>query len=501
MRSFCTEGPIDKKKNYYVPRTQLLKTGMKKVDESRYFTLFAPRQSGKTTYFQMLIDEIRIHRLNYLPVWVSFESFGDISKRDFLLLFYNQIKPQIEYTAEEVKEIPNLELYFQGISVRSKKELILIIDEIEGLKNMELLNTFMHTIRSIYHRKEAIGLKSVILAGVSNITGIIQDSASPFNIADQLDIPYFTREEVYGLLSQHEEETGQIFEEQVKEGIYLNTLGQPGLVGALARDLVEKKCPQGQTVTMDRFYKTIDDFTRVYIDKNISNVLNKAKQYPEIILKILFGEGIIFDTSDERISYLNVNGVIDDCDGICCIPVPVYKKRIYNAFKPKINGEKKYFLDIKKRMDDFLFEDGTMNIPEIIESYRKYLKRRGNIIFNNPNEGEYQYNLDAYLHSICDFLGADLYPEVPEGDGRVDLLILFGKQKCIIETKTLYNISYIRHGKEQLLEYLKRSGIKNGYIIFFTESEELESYENEEIEEKTIHTWIIPVKVKNPSEK
>lgn len=82
MRTFCTEGPIEKKTNYYVPRTTLLKEGLKKVDQKRYFTIFAPRQSGKTTYFQFLIDEIEKKRKDILPLWISFESFDKIKEED-----------------------------------------------------------------------------------------------------------------------------------------------------------------------------------------------------------------------------------------------------------------------------------------------------------------------------------------------------------------------------------------------------------------------------------
>ncbi len=78
----------------------------------------------------------------------------------------------------------------------------------------------MHSIRNAYHSRENHCLKSVILVGVSNIVGIIQDNASPFNIADNLNVPYFTRDEVFELLHQHEEETGQLFEEKVKEKIW-----------------------------------------------------------------------------------------------------------------------------------------------------------------------------------------------------------------------------------------------------------------------------------------
>jgi len=39
------------------------------------------------------------------------------------------------------------------------------------------------------------------------------NNASPFNIADNLEIPYFTGEETFELLHRHEEETGQLFDE------------------------------------------------------------------------------------------------------------------------------------------------------------------------------------------------------------------------------------------------------------------------------------------------
>ncbi len=386
------------------------------------------------------------------------------------------------------------------LSQKENKEIVLIIDEIEGLKNKEILNTFMHTIRSIYHRKEAVKLRSVILTGVSNITGIIQDNASPFNIADQLDLPYFTMEEVLDLLNQHEKQTGQIFDKQVKEEIYNNTLGQPGLVCALARDLVEKKSPDGQKVEMGNFYKTVDDFTRVYIDKNISNVLNKAEQYPEIILEILFGNGVAYDTSDQRISYLRVNGVIDDCEGMCCIKTPLYKKRIYNAFKPKINGEKNYFKEQTETYKKYLNSEGYLDINRLIERYIQYIKNRGNIIFSNgkDSEGVYHYNINAFLTTYAQLAGAHLLVETPTGGGRVDILIIQREKKDVLEIK-LYDIDLYDKSIRQVYEYLKRADIQEGYLLFFSKVHENEEYKLEEIEEKILHTWIIPVRSETPS--
>jgi hypothetical protein len=196
----------------------------------------------------------------------------------------------------------------------------------------------LHLIRFIYHKRRQIGLRSVILVGVSNITGILQNTASPFNIADQIDIPYFTFEETADLLAQHTRETGQVFSPEVIQGIHDNTAGQPGLVNALARDLVEKRCPDMAEIGLEPFYQTLDAFMRVYVNKNISNVVNKARQYPEIMMQVLFDGPINFTAYNEQLSFLRVNGVIVDEAGQCAIAAPIYKKCLYQAFKPLMNG-------------------------------------------------------------------------------------------------------------------------------------------------------------------
>ncbi len=500
MRTFCTEGPVDPKENYTVPRTALVAEGLKKVEQWRYFTIFAPRQSGKTTYFQFLIEAIRKERQEWLPVWISFESYGNISEQDFLTLFQAGIERKQDKTYSEIISFAKIVLWIQKISELEKKQIVLIVDEVEGLKNKEVLNGFLHLIRSIYHEKQAIGLRSVILTGVSNITGILQDTASPFNIADQIQVPTFTREETYDLLSQHERETGQLFDEAVKTGIYEQTMGQPGLVNALARDLVEKKCPNEQTIRMDALYKTIDDFTRVYIDKNISNVVSKAKQHPEIMKEILFGKEVPFSNYDETIKFLSVNGVIDDCDGICCVPIPLYKKALYTCFKPFINGEKEYFKSPIETYKKYIDERGLLDVSKLLRRYIDYVKNRGNIIFSQgkASEGVYHYNLDAFFSTYAEFADAKCFVETPVGGGRVDLLLVQAGKTDIIEIKR-YDTDQYEKSQGQLKAYLDRSGMPEGHLVMFSEYHEQESYEKVETEGKTLHLWVVPVKRPVPS--
>ncbi|MBP6983634.1 MAG: ATP-binding protein [Thermotogae bacterium] len=503
MRTFCTEGPVDPKLNYYVPRTALVAEGLKKVKQWRYFTIFAPRQSGKTTYFQFLIEAIKREKPDWLPVWVSFEAYGDLDLSDFLSSLRDRILRGTELPENAVPDFHNMTdiaLKLREVAQIQKKEWVIVVDEIEGLKNPKVLNGFLHLIRSIYHEKQEIGLRSVILTGVSNITGIIQDTASPFNIADQIQVPYFTREEVYDLLAQYERETGQLFEHPVKEGIYEQTLGQPGLVNALARDLVEKKCPNGEVVGMDAFYLTVDHFTRVYIDKNISNIVSKAKQHTEIMKEILFGKEVPFNNYDETIKFLYVNGVIDDCDGACCIPIPLYKKALYTCFKPLFNGEKEHFKSPIETYKKYVDERGLLDVTKLLWRYIAYVKNRGNIIFSQgkASEGVYHYNIDAFFSTYAEFADAKCFVETPVGGGRVDLLLLQAGKTDIIEIKR-YDADQYEKSQGQLKAYLERSGLSEGHLVMFSEYHEAEGYEKVEAEGKTLHLWIIPVKRPVPS--
>ena len=506
MRTFCTEGPVDPKLNYYVPRTALVAEGLKKVEQWRYFTIFAPRQSGKTTYFQFLIEGIKKEKPNWLPVWISFEPYGTKTEREFLHSFRRDMNVffhsrGIPLSIQPIDSIESIKDECLRIQRETSKDLILIIDEIEGLKEEKTLGLFMHTVRNLYHLKREYGLRSVILTGVSNITGIIQDTASPFNIADQIQVPYFTREEVYDLLSQHERETGQLFENPVKEGIYEQTLGQPGLVNALARDLVEKKRPNGETIELRSLYTTLDDFTEYYIDKNIANIIAKAKLYPKIVEEILFEEPLPFKITQEDIGVLYANGVIDrDPEGNCYIPVPIYKKALYHHFKPKTNGERRHFKSPIETYKKYLDERGLLDVTKLLWRYIAYVKNRGNIIFSQgkASEGVYHYNLDAFFSTYAEFADAKCFVETPLGGGRVDLLLLQAGKTDIIEIKR-YDADQYEKSQVQLKAYLDRSGLSEGHLVMFSEYHEAEGYEKVECEGKTLHLWIIPVKRSVPS--
>ncbi len=58
MRKFNTSGPNISKKHYTIQRTNLVQKGIELVEDDRYFTIWAPRQTGKSTYFRQLAKKL-----------------------------------------------------------------------------------------------------------------------------------------------------------------------------------------------------------------------------------------------------------------------------------------------------------------------------------------------------------------------------------------------------------------------------------------------------------
>ncbi len=79
MRRFNTSGPCDPEHHYPLMREPLAAKGNELDEQGRYFTIFAPRQAGKTTSFQLLIEDMRTEK-RFTPVWISFEHLHTVKR-------------------------------------------------------------------------------------------------------------------------------------------------------------------------------------------------------------------------------------------------------------------------------------------------------------------------------------------------------------------------------------------------------------------------------------
>ena len=159
MRYFNTSGPNILAKHYTLPRLDIIEEGVKKIYDDRYFTIWAPRQTGKSTYFRLLAD--RLETEGYKVAYVNFENFKHQSLKDFLIRLNNHLTLYWGIVFQQT----TLAAVFEQIESLTHLKLVLIIDEVEGI-NAEYFGDVLHSIRNAYHSRSNHGLKSVILVGV-----------------------------------------------------------------------------------------------------------------------------------------------------------------------------------------------------------------------------------------------------------------------------------------------------------------------------------------------
>ena len=497
MRYFNTSGPNITREHYTLIRTGLINKGIKLVNGSRYFTIWAPRQTGKSTYFRQL--SVELGKSGYKVAFINFENYRNTPEETFLERFVGEIN---KYWSTDF-QITNISKIFYEIEACKDQKCVLIIDEVEGI-NKEYFGDFLHSIRNAYHTRENHCLKSVILVGVSNIVGVVSDNASPFNIADNLNVPYFTNEEVHELLHQHETETGQQFDAKVKQKIYQITAGQPGLVNGFAFKLIED-FPDKKIITYDNYLKVEKWYLNEAIDKNFSNILNKAKEERRFVERLLFTEDKIpFKIDRPSIKLLHTNGLIkkDENDNVT-FWVPFYKKRLYDAFYPYSNGETKNILR-SFVLNELLDENDRLILDNFISGYKEYVKRRGFKVFMEKDEkGNYSsikesaliYSFETYIQAFLQVVGGKSYREADTGLGKSDLIINVNSEEYLIETKIYYYEKQFCDGKKQLAYYCKRLGLDKGvYLVFYPNTIKFPDVVKEEvnnIESVEVSTYLI----------
>jgi len=496
MRQFNTSGPNIPEKHYTLFRPELMKKGASLVHDNQYFTIWAPRQTGKSTYFLLLREALE--KQGYKVAWINFESYSNAPIHSFLNKFASKLYKfwDIDFTDTNIPDI------FTEIEKITDEKFVLIIDEVEGI-NKAYFNDFLHEIRGVYHTRDNHALKSVILVGVSNITGIIQDNASPFNITNNLEIPFFSDEETFELLGQHETETGQLFDQKVKEKIVEITANQPGLVNGFARKLVVEYTDK-EVIKYEDYIEVEDWYINQSIDKNVSNIVNKAKKHRRFVEHLLFAEDKVeFEIDRPAIKELHINGLIKrDENGQVIFWVPIYQKKLYKTFYPYTNGEGSRIAGTMLA-PAYLTENGRIDFDKLIDKYKKHIQLRSfrpyrekdeNGNFKSIKEAAMIYSFETFISIFIQEIEGKSYREAFVSLGNSDLIINVKGIEYLIEAKKYYSPNSFKKGKKQLAYYANRKGIEESvYIVFISNEIQMEGIEEakETIDGVEVKTYLI----------
>ena len=106
MRFFEDSGTVNPASAYYVHLENV--TNSKKqdiktmIDLGRYFSIFAPRQSGKTTFLEELAERLHTHS-TYAVVILSFQDYSDLKKKEFYSSIETELYDQLINRLKEIK--------------------------------------------------------------------------------------------------------------------------------------------------------------------------------------------------------------------------------------------------------------------------------------------------------------------------------------------------------------------------------------------------------------
>ena len=529
-RTFGTRGPVNPRQHYVVARTEELADFIHRVKEGRYIVIFAPRQTGKTTFFRSVLDTLAAEESDYFPLELSLEMYKNLSTEAFYANLTEDIEEAIEASLQRRGSVPSdalrqflaettltdhfaLRRFFRRLpSLLQAQRIVLIIDEFSGIPPA-VVSDFLHTLRRIYHTDLSVRSPySVGIVGVKNITQLNYDrSISPFNIQDEFALPPFTLEQVEELLRQYTAEAGQAFAPEVIRTLHRQTGGQPFLVNRLAEILTEEMdIPKSERITLAHFAKA---HTALLQEDNVNfnhlttNIQRDAR-FESILMQIACsGKSLLFTPRNEVMEELAIYGVIQKgADGMCEIVNPIYQICIMQTFQPAVNGlEQDYFPeDACPKGSDYLTPTGELDMERLLNNFRDFIARVGFRILQVPGlprESVGQHLLASYLDAYLQLVGGDMYLELPTGRGRMDLVVFHKNRKYIVEIKLWQGAQSYEGGKEQLAAYLKSEGVSEGYYVVFDHRKNPNPRdETETVNGLRIRSYVIPVVQERPSD-
>ncbi|MCP4135085.1 MAG: hypothetical protein GY754_29185, partial [bacterium] len=495
MRCFSSYGPISRDSNYYVPREELLKTahtyliGENPNEGGHYITVWASRQTGKSTVLRDLYWQLRDDEMYY----VANIDIQDLSRTPDSIACMNSIIFKINtLTKLNLPKISKIDEFQQVFSkALLKKPLVLIIDEFDALEE-NVITDIVGIFRNIYinrkkdpepsPQKEYL-LHGVALIGVRSVVGIENKSGSPFNVQKSLHIPNLTEAEVNEMYHWYERESGQKIDQEVIDRIFYVTQGQPGLVSwfgeLLTRDY--NKEPE-KPLSMKQWDYVYMMALQALPNNNIINIISKAKTEPyrKTVLDLFkTADKMEFRFENLEISFLYMNGVIsnEEIDGNLYVKFPCQfvQEKLFDFFSHEIVAHTgsllaNPFIDL-----DPIINDKEINVKKLLELYQEYFTQNRESLLEYAQrrvdlsvmEVVYHFQLYSWLESFFQRKGWKVLPEFPTGNGKIDLILRNKNKTYGLELKSFTDLSELNKSIQQASDYGKSLSLEVITLVVF----------------------------------
>lgn len=502
MRQFSSYGPVDASEHFCVERRDLVERCVAQLvgnpdKEGHYFTMWGPRQTGKTWIMRRAVEEIRARHGDRFQIGALSMQGVVLDDQDPEEAFFKFVPDRFMLGFGVKAPLPGDWADWSRLFAREggffDRPVILCIDEFDSLPR-KLIDRLVTLFRDVYLNRQSYLLHGLALIGVRSVLGVDSPRGSPFNVQRSLPIPNLTQGEVTELFTQYQAESGQTVEPEVVDQVFQVTRGQPGLVSWFGELCTEKYNPGGEApITSAVWRKVFGRACQSEWNNTILNLLKKARGPHQAQVVALFTDpNVPFSPDKDWCSYLYLNGILDqapapdDPEGtrlVCRFSSPFVQRRLYAALTDDMFGDKGPILAIEPgdELADVLMPDGLC-LPPLLARYRGYLKRlkaRGIDPWRGQprradlhlTEAVGHFHLYAWLR---DAVGrrCTISPEFPTGNGKVDLVLKTREHTAVIEVKSFIDMHELREGHAQAAGYARKLGLAEATLVVFVPMEE-----------------------------
>jgi hypothetical protein len=267
MRRFHSYGPVDKDIHFCVPREKLVKSCLDHIigepgKGGHYFTVWGPRQTGKTWLMHQVKERIENdYPDRYVVGTMSMQGVfmqPEDPLNDFLWRTPLLMQESLNVDIGPVDTWERFKWLFSKKAEIFSKPVILFIDEFDSLPS-PIVDQLVTLFRDVYLNRNHYLLNGLALIGVKAVLGVDSLRGSPFNIQRSLHVENFLQEEVADLFDQYRTESGQAVNAEVVQNVFDATNGQPGLVGWFGELLTEKYNPdKNKMITLSISYCSLN---------------------------------------------------------------------------------------------------------------------------------------------------------------------------------------------------------------------------------------------------
>ena len=454
------------------------------IEQRGYFVIHAPRQVGKTTAMLALAQQLTASG-HYTAIMVSAEVGApfphDPGTAEAAMLdnWRNAAKFRLPSDLQPPTWSPTTSGHRIGTALSewaqaSPRPLVVFIDEIDALQDETLLSV-LRQLRSGYPNRPAGFPHALALIGVRDVRdykvaaggSARLNTASPFNIkVESLTLGNFTQADVADLYGQHTTETKQRFSHKAMQRAFELSQGQPWLVNALARQLVEVLVPNPAQIIDVHHVNEAKEILIQRQDTHLDSLVSilREDRVQAVIEPILAGQEL-GDIPHDDVQFLIDLGLCRmSSQGGLVIANPIYQEIL-----PRVLSQTPQ-ASLPQISPSWLTSEGTLNPDQLLQAFLSFWRQHGQPLLKSAPYHEIGPHLVlmAFLHRVVNG-GGTLEREYAISSDRMDLCLRYGAVTLGMELKVWRDSrpDPAKVGLEQLDRYLAGLGQESGWLVIF----------------------------------